>query len=321
MHTLGGDREITITNEQWCDVGVRASTQSTRYASRHIVFPGEGLIFVPHGPYFCQVNCKPHKNNTETAVEKLAKSPLIYVVAQVRIGAVLKMADYVPEIQEHMRKAGYDLFRPKEVRQLEFGPGGPREQVIHKWGFDRIEQTTGFVVQAESVIFHTTTYDTHETFFAELEQGLQIVQNALGISAAERFGVRYVDAFQADVGRELEEYLKEGLCGVPLAQIGARRSLLFTNLISDTDVGGRLVVRIGVNSDGTLPQNLVPKDLLLGRSFDSAHPIAVLDYDHFIEKPEPFSVERALGRFNELHGILSAVFRETVSDVALESWR
>jgi len=82
----------------------------------------------------------------ESPVDKLARSPLVYVVAQVRIGAVLKMGDYVPEIQEHMRQAGYALYRPGEVRDLQFGPGGTALRVARQWAFDRIDRTTGFLV-------------------------------------------------------------------------------------------------------------------------------------------------------------------------------
>jgi uncharacterized protein (TIGR04255 family) len=254
-------------------------------------------------------------------VEKLAKSPLVYVVAQVRIGAVLKMANYIPEIQERMRKAGYSLYGRSEVRELEFGPGGTENRVTERWAFDQIDRTTGFSVQTGSVALQTTAYDTHEVFFADLRQGLEIVQNVAGIAASERLGLRYVDAFQASDDHAVGDYLKEGLRGVGLEHIGTRRPRSFTNLIMDTDIDGRLVVRVGLNHEGVLPPNLVPQDLVSVKTFDASKPIGILDYDHFIEKSEEFSLERAMDRFNGLHKTLSAVFRETVSDFALEDWR
>ena len=254
-------------------------------------------------------------------MEKLAKSPLVYVVAQVRIGAVLKMAEYVPEIQERMRKVGYSLYRPSEVRELEFGPGETKTRVTHQWAFDRIDRTAGFSLQTGAVAFQTTAYDTHNAFFAHLRQGLEIVQDVVGIAASERLGLRYVDAFQASADHALGDYLKEGLRGVALEHIGARQPKSFTNLIMETDVGGRLVVRIGLNPEGMLPPNLVPQDLISEQAFDAGKPIGILDYDHFVEKFEEFSIDGAMDRFNGLHGILSDVFRETVSDFAMEDWR
>ena len=254
-------------------------------------------------------------------MEKLGKSPLVYVIAQVRIGAVLKMADYIPGIQEGMRKADYALFRDNEVQEMEFGPGGTKLRVTPQWAFDQINRTTGFLVQPGSIAFHTTAYDTHEIFFAALQQGLQIVQDVVGITASERLGLRYVDAFHASTNHKLTDYLKKGLRGIDLEHIGARKPKSFNNLIMDTDVGGRLVVRIGLNTDGALPPNLLPQDLVCEKKFDAAKPIGILDYDHFLEKLGEFSVKRAMEQFNGLHGILSDAFRETVSEFALEDWR
>lgn len=254
-------------------------------------------------------------------MEKLSKSPLVYVVAQVRIGAVLKMADYVPEIQEHLRKAGYPLYRPSEIRELTLGTDGTAARATRQWAFDRTDRVTGFVVQEASVAFHTTAYDTHDTFFADLERGLRIVHEAVGIDASERYGLRYVDAFQADTGLMLEDYLRSGLRGVALDAIGARRPRSVTHLITETDVGGRLVVRIGLNSDRAMPPNLMPHDLVSTWTYEPERPIAVLDYDHFIEKSESFAVGKAIEQFRALHGIVSAAFGATVSELALERWR
>jgi len=93
------------------------------------------------------------------------------------------------------------------------------------------------------------------------------------------------------------------------------------NFVTDTDVGGRLVVRIGLNTDGVLPPNLIPTDLVLDKTFDRQRPLGILDYDHFIEKPGAFSVEHAIARFKALHGIVADAFRGTISDFALEDWR
>ena len=254
-------------------------------------------------------------------MKKLSKSPLVYVVAQVRIGAILKMAKYVPEIQEHMRKAGYALYRETEVREVELGLKDPEVRVLPQWTFDSIDRTTGFSLQSGAVAFYTTAYDTHERFFEELEKGLQIIKDAAGVTASERLGLRYVDAFQASGEHDLADYLRDGLRGVSLEHIGARRPRSFLNFVTDTDVGGRLVVRIGLNTDGVLPPNLIPTDLVLDKTFDRQRPLGILDYDHFIEKPGAFSVEHAIARFKALHGIVADAFRGTISDFALEDWR
>lgn len=254
-------------------------------------------------------------------MEKLEKSPLAYVIAQVRIGAVQKMAEYIDDIQEQMRKAGYPIFRPSEVQELEFGPAGTKTKTSRKWTFGCIAGNTGFSIQTGAIAFHTTAYDTHTKFFEELKKGLDIVHAVVDISATERLGLRYVDVFQAGEGRDLESYLQEGLRSVSLDGIGARRQRFFSNLVMDTDVGGRLVVRIALDPDDGLPPNLLPADLKPMRRIEASSPVCVLDYDHFIEKTETFNVDQVMTRFAELHGIVKNAFLKTVSESALESWK
>ncbi len=255
-------------------------------------------------------------------MEKLSKSPLVYVLAQVRIGAVLKMDDYVPQIQEHMRKAGYPLYRQGEIREIHFGPEKPDLTRTNRWHFDTMERNSGFVLQTGSIVYHTTAYDTSDSFFAALRDGLPIIHDAVGIDAVERLGLRYVDAFQADEGHGLGEYFLPGISGISLAEIGAVQPRLLINLVADTEVGGKLVIRLSQNTEGwSLPPDLRPPDLAVTKNFAPEKEIAVLDYDHFIENVGRFSLVEVIKTFGNLHTATSGAFRKTVSPFALEAWK
>lgn len=261
-------------------------------------------------------------DNDGPTVEKLSKSPLIYVLAQVRIGAVLKMAEYVPLIQERLRKTGYPLYRASEIRELRFGPGQPDLTRTARWHFDAPDRSTGFLLQADSLVFHTSAYKTSEDFFAALTQGIAIIHEVVGLEVAERLGLRYVDAFEADPDHRLAAYFHPGVRGIALDEIGATQPRLLVNLVADTQIGGRLVIRLSQNTGtGFLPPDLYPMELDLHQQFDPGGEIAVLDYDHFIERVMPFSVEDILHVFGALHQVTSGAFRMTVSDFALQAWR
>jgi len=254
-------------------------------------------------------------------VEKLSKSPLVYVLAQVRIGAVLKMEEYVPQIQEQMRKVGYPLYRLSEVREVHFGADKPDMTTTKRWYFDAMGRKAGFLLQAGSIVFHTTEYDTSKAVFSDLQRGLSIIHEAVDISAVERLGLRYVDAFQADRGHELGEYFQPGIRGISLEEIGATQPRLFINLVTNTKIGGKLVIRLSQNTGGwSLPPDLQPPELTPNKTFLPDREIAVVDYDHFIERDEPFSLEGIGHTFDTLHNTTSAVFRKTVSEFALEAW-
>lgn len=255
-------------------------------------------------------------------MDKLSRSPLIYVLAQVRIGAILQMADYVPQIQERLRREGYPLFREGEIREIRWGVDKPDLTRIQRWHFDRIERNAGFLLQPASIVFHTTAYDTHEIFFADLKRGLSIIQEVSGVQVVERLGLRYVDAFQAEEGYRLGEYFQPGISGLSVAEIGATNPQLFINLVADTEIGGKLVLRLRQNTGGWfLPPDLQPLELAMTKAFAPDKEIAVLDYDHFIEEVRTFAVEDILNRFGSLQKIVSGAFKATVSPFALEAWK
>lgn len=255
-------------------------------------------------------------------MEKLSKSPLIYVLAQVRIGAILKMADHVPQIQERLRKTGYPLYRASEIQEVRFGLGQPELKTTPRWYFDASDRGTGFLLQADSIVFHTSVYETSEVFFAALGQGLGIIHEVVGVEVAERLGLRYVDAFQADPGHRLAEYFHAGISGMTLDEIGASQPRLLVNLVADTEIGGKLVIRLGQNTGPVfLPPDLQPMELALNKPFASDKEIAVLDYDHFIERVVPFSVPDIVETFDALHRVTSGAFRNTVSEFALDAWK
>ena len=227
----------------------------------------------------------------------------------------------MPQIQEQMRKAGYPLYRPSEVREVHFGAEKPSFQATKRWYFDGIGRRVGFLLQADSIVFHTTDYDTSGVFFSDLQTGLAIIDEAVEISAVERLGLRYVDAFQADAGHELGEYFQPGIRGVGLEEIGATQPRLLINLVTNTPIGGKLVARLSQNTGGWfLPPDLQPLELTPSKTFPSDREMAVLDYDHFIERGEPFSLDGIGQTFEALHDTTSAVFRKTVSEFALQTW-
>ena len=55
---------------------------------------------------------------------RLPGSPLIYVVAQVNISAVVAIERYVPEIQERLRKSGFPGYTNVQVPEIIFETSG-----------------------------------------------------------------------------------------------------------------------------------------------------------------------------------------------------
>ena len=52
---------------------------------------------------------------------KLERSPLVFVLSQVRFPAVLKIEDHVPDIQEALRKLGFPRYSKEDIQRFSFG--------------------------------------------------------------------------------------------------------------------------------------------------------------------------------------------------------
>ncbi|XSG86662.1 MAG: TIGR04255 family protein [Methylohalobius sp. ZOD2] len=131
----------------------------------------------------------------------MSNAPVYYALVQVKFNPVAAMAKYVDEIQDHLRREGYTLFEPQQVTHLQFrsAPAGqaPNEpQVGHttSWLITKGDRTAGFILNASSLTFHTTHYETHNEFIPELLLGLKAVHDVVNLEHLDRLGLRYLDA-------------------------------------------------------------------------------------------------------------------------------
>ena len=76
---------------------------------------------------------------------RLPGSPLIYVVAQVNISAVVAIERYVPEIQERLRKSGFPGYTNIQVPEIIFETFGARPVVtpLSRYEFQNKLERTG----------------------------------------------------------------------------------------------------------------------------------------------------------------------------------
>src|ERR1035438_5187761 len=96
----------------------------------------------------------------------LPESPLIYVVAQVNISAVVAIERYVPEIQEKLRKSGFPGYTNAQVPEIVFEAVGTRPVItpLSRYEFLNKEERTAIVLTPKSIAVHTNQYTTFDDF-------------------------------------------------------------------------------------------------------------------------------------------------------------
>jgi uncharacterized protein (TIGR04255 family) len=265
--------------------------------------------------------------------EKMNNAPVYYVIAQVRHNPVLSLGTYAPEIQEHMRKAGYPDYRPGKALVFNLmmhatdgsaQPLAPTTETVERHTFLSMDCTRGFIVEQGSFSFHTTEYDVFKAFSSDFFAGLEIVHKCLGLDFSDRVGIRYLDAVVPVSGEsELKDYLAPGVLGlagrlpsaVPIAM-----SLSETHIqMPDANLLSRTLIQ---NGPLGFPMDLATQGLLVPPRFQQVNGVhAIIDTDASQEGRRPFDLERLRERLDVLHKRIRMAFDASVTDHALEMWK
>ncbi len=256
---------------------------------------------------------------------RLARSPLVYVVAQIRFSAVESIAKYIPEIQDALRKRQFVRFEEGHVTNLRLLPGGPELATTLKWEFQTREQDTGIVVSKDAIALHVSHYTGFAEFCEVLERALELTHSNVGLGLIERIGLRYVDLVKPGPGEALDQYLNPRILGFQDEAICVRQMISSAMQYSGATEAGVLSVRVIQRAgSAALPPDLesLPLKLVLPQVYAGERTCA-LDFDHYMELEKEaldFSTATIMDRVNILHAPIHDVFRATVTPHALAVW-
>lgn len=254
---------------------------------------------------------------------KLPGSPLIYVVAQVNISAVVAIERYVPEIQEQLRKSGFPGYTNAQVPEIIFEALGARPVVtsLSRYEFLHKSERTGIVLTPKSIAVHTNLYTTFEDFHAIIRMALKTIHATAALQLHERIGLRYVNLIELERGEELKDYLGAHLLGYDQPAIGVSAGQFNFQFEGNTPYG-RLVARhYPPQVQNMFPPDLAGISLNYGnRPIPSPGRAALLDFDHAAAHKGDFVIEEILETLENLHDGLDIIFRNSVTTAALEKW-
>jgi uncharacterized protein (TIGR04255 family) len=255
---------------------------------------------------------------------KLGKSPLVFVLTQIRISPVLRMEEYIPRIQERLRHIGYPRFTQSQLQQVVLGPVPtvqPEVRTSTRWLFIDRDAKAGVVVAPEFVVLETTAYETFDHFMAQLEPVLDVVGEVAEVSLSERLGLRYIDLVLPDSEESgVSRYMQPGLLGLDETELETDETVHRYELRARTGIG-ELVFRVARSTRGALmPPDITPLDLKLSVTEPVETPHAILDFDHFSEVPREYRPGDLIEVLWELHDHIDRAFRLAVTEYALKQW-
>lgn len=254
------------------------------------------------------------------------KNPPVYLtLAQVRFNPVLKLADFLPSIQESFRQAGYPDFDRQQIVSIQLTaqngqPPTPTPVQHERFIFGNIEKTHSFLLDGQSLTLQSTNYGHFEALSACFQSGLDIVNDAVKLSFTERVGLRYLDRVMPQAGETIEQYLFEQLHGLN-ARLQGKPLYSYTEAMNE--VGNiKLLSRVAIQ-DGPLafPPDIQPSNMHILERFTSyVGKSAILDNDGFIEGREAFSSTAVAAHLDAIHKVIGTAFRTTATPYAFEAW-
>jgi len=254
---------------------------------------------------------------------KLPNSPLIFVLAQIKISPVMNIAEKVPMMQEAFRKAGYPRLVQREIQTTHHRADGAAHQIDtrHQWEFINKEKTASVLVDAEGMTVQVTEYQIFEDFITMLRDATTLFDAEVQPSLMHRVGLRYVDLVVPSEGNSIVDYFQSGLRGFQLPKTESRKAF-FSESVCETSANSTFVHRyIEAASGFGFPPDLLPIHLELRREPRLQTPFGLLDLDHYSTHDEDFSVDTAIDQFWTLHEHQTLAFQASVTDKALEEWK
>jgi uncharacterized protein (TIGR04255 family) len=261
--------------------------------------------------------------------KKLTKSPLTYVLGQVKISPIVDMQRHIPNIQEKLRK---DLPKFNEIETLDVNvqPNQKDVRVNTRWHFYDKESTTGLLLEKDTLIFHTTNYNTFDQFSDFLEKTLKNINEVLNIGLCTRLGLRYINF----VDENIEKFIQKPLLGFPLNFDDIKESnqgFHRTESISKTKCDGIIKIQSTLTNINQINKNdfnlFVPPDLspvaglLTFIRNDPKDKFFLLDIDHFMFKKDvDFNMKEIIENFGSLHAGISNAFLSAITSEGKTSW-
>jgi uncharacterized protein (TIGR04255 family) len=254
----------------------------------------------------------------------LKKPPVYFTVAQVRFNPLLKLSDFLPSIQEGLRKFGFPAFAAHTTVALQLavkdGQTVPQPVPHEQYLFANVEQTHSFVLSSDSLTFQSTNYGTYESFSAVFLEGLALVHQEVALDFTDRVGLRYLDHVFPKAGDNLAQYLAPEVQGLS-SRLGGQPMHSYSealNVIGNVLLRARVVIQ---NGGLGFPPDLLPHGMAVQQRFlqaDGMH--AILDTDGSVEGRALFSLDAVRQHLLAIHDVIGAAFRATVTEHALAVW-
>lgn len=260
-----------------------------------------------------------------------SRKPLVMVLAQVRFSPLANIANYIPGIQDSLRRKGFPLLSRIEGKSIQLNPGGFREEAIQQWRFDSADRHSTIILDAGQMLLQTTKYERFEDFcqhWLELFAEVCAVTEHDKYGVVQRLGLRYINQVKLmQDDKSWRDYLQPSFHG--LVMNDTNKSILHATatqaetFMPGLKIPGTLLVRMTQNIDGLrLPPDLLDFAPEIGMETKGTR-VTLVDLDHYLvgELAPPLDHAELEKSFYAMHDVIIETLHESVlSELAVRSW-
>lgn len=254
--------------------------------------------------------------------KKLNNQPLTFVLAEFRFSPVMQISEYIPKIQEALRKQ-YPIPDKRQEQTVQVQPGGIAVSTIDRWAFLSANKKSAIDLNQERLVYITSDYPRFEGFAASCMNAVKVLAEIVEPSLILRIGLRYSDLVTIDQGEDIAALINDHF-GLPscVGELGAARQHS-TDTYLQTDMGVLAIRTLyGQHNLACLPD---VQGLPIQIAADSAtSERIILDFDHYWEAKEEsvsFETNDVMEKLSALHKTSREAFWKVTTDYARnEKW-
>ncbi len=248
---------------------------------------------------------------------KLENQPLKFALAEFRFSTVMQIAEYIPKIQEILRKQ-YPIPVKQSEQAVHVQGGGIAVSAVDRWAFISANKKSAIDINQERLVYVTTEYPRFPSFSENCKHAIETLASIVEPSLVLRIGLRYSDLITVDDGEHMSELINKHF-GVPICieSLGETRQHS-TDTFIHTDMGGLAIRTLyGENSLACLPDI---KGLPIPITADmTPSERMILDFDHYWEAKDEsvsFDTTDVLEKLDKLHKAAREAFWKVTTDYA-----
>lgn len=256
-------------------------------------------------------------------------APLVYTLGMIQFPRIPDVGRFADKFLDQIR-SGYPLSDcvSMPIISAEIGPQGLvlNQQDSKMWQYLSIDRNWGFILNEQSLCFHTIVYHDFPDFVERFKFGISALLSVpdIGIQWVTALGIRYVDMI-VPKEKSLSDFLEPWI--LPSVPRDTDMSILDGTYVAryQTDQG-EMRLQAMRNPPFTLPPEL-QSPVIAKNNWAKPRPVdtefALVDTDHGITYSEPkaINVDEIVSTLDVLHLASKKVFESMGTPLAVKTWR